>query len=155
MSNLVKHAHRELTLAGLGPTDKNIDPMNRLMGKQILAIVKNFSKQGHSGFSASYAVKRIEKLLNYEPILPLTGDDDEWESVEGFNGIVVYQNVRCSRVFKEVDADGRERAYDIYGKVFRDKNGSNWTNSKSHVNITFPYIPKSRYINRRWWKFWL
>lgn len=148
MSNLVKHAEAELTAMGMGPHDKSADPMNRLMGKQILQIVKTFSKQGHSGFSANYATNMVDRLLRYEPLGPLTGEANEWVEV----GDNLFQNKRCSRVFKDEETG---KAYDIEGIVFRDKDGSTWTNGKSRVFITFPYTPKRRYINRRWWKFWL
>lgn len=146
MSNLVKHAEAELKILGMGPHDESVDPMNRLMGKQILQIVKTFSKQGHSGFSANYAANLADSLLRFEPASPLTGEPDEWQEV----GENLWQNRRCSHVFKDPD-----HAYDIEGRIFRDKDGSTWTNGKSHVTITFPYTPKRKYVERRWWKFWL
>lgn len=145
MGNLLKHAESELNLIGMG--EKTKDPMNRLMHDNIIQIIKIFEKQGHSGASANYAINNLYRLLKYEPISSLTGEDDEWNEV----GDGVWQNKRCSKVFKEADG----RAYDIEGIVWVDKNGSTWTNHKSRVYITFPYVPKTKYIKRRWWKFWL
>ena len=90
-SNLVKHAERELEFMNDG------EEINQWMRKDILQIVKVFSKQGHSGGSAPYAIKMISTLLSFEPIRPLTGEDGEWNEVsEG-----LFQNKRCSRVFKK------------------------------------------------------
>jgi len=47
------------------------------------------------------------------------------------------------QVFK--DADGR--AYDIDGRVFREPNGCCYTSSDSRVYITFPYRPKTEYVD--------
>jgi hypothetical protein len=129
MSNLRLHAERELD--ALGEKD---------MREHLLHMVDVFSEEGHSGFSASWAVSVLEKLLRYEPLAPLTGVDGEWMEV----GEGVWQNVRCSHVFKNT-AHG---AYDINGKVFRDPDGSCWTNGESHVPVVFPYTPKTEYVDR-------
>lgn len=145
MSNLVKHAKNELKLAGL--FDKDSD-YNGGLGIATLELIKTFSKQGHSGTSAALVTSLAEKLMRYGPLTPLTGKDNEWTEVT--DGM--YQNNRDSRVFKN-SKDGQ--AYFIDGRVFRDKDGSTWTNGKSRVNVVFPYTPKTKYVNRRWWKFWL
>ena len=132
MSNLKTHAEYELSLIG-GEDDE----LQKSMNDNILKIVDVFSEAGHSGFSASYARGIIEKLLDFKPLSPLTGEDDEWVDV----GDGLFQNKRCSRVFKE---DGK--AFDISGKVFIDKDGSSWTNSESRIPVTFPYTPKIEYV---------
>lgn len=148
MSNLVSHAERELALAGMGPEAE--DSMDRLMGQQILDIVKLFSTHQHSGSSAVYAINLISPLLKFEPIQSLTGNDDEWEDVSAF-GEPLWQNKRCSRVFKRADGT----CFDVEGIIFTDKNGDSWTNRKSHVDVEFPYIPTTKRVCYRWWKFWL
>lgn len=116
--------------------------MQKQINQDILAVVEVFSNQGHSGFSASYAIGMIQKLLSYEPITPLTGADDEWTQLD-YNNDTKYQNKRCSRVFK--DANGQ--AYDIEGKIFSDDGGKSWYQSKdSRVYIKFPYRPKTEKI---------
>ncbi len=149
MSNLVIFAKQELERAGL--LDKDSD-YNGELGKATLQLVHKFSEQEHSGISASIVTHLVAKLMAYEPITPLTGEDDEWILIGGeiMGQPGVYQNKRCSRVFKEGD-----RAYDIEGRVFVDKDGSTSTNRKSHTTVKFPYVPKTVYVQRRWWKFWL
>lgn len=141
MSNLVDHAEVELEALGMGKDAD--DEMNKLMHDNLIELVTVFSKQGHSGHSAGYAASVLFKLLNYEPLGPLTGEDSEWVDVGEQSGYPLWQNKRCSHVFK--DAEG---AYDIEGKIFRDPDGTTWANKDSHVRIEFPYSPTREYIER-------
>lgn len=150
--SLLSHAVRELDAIGL--TDE--DDMNGMMRKHILHMVDEFCKEGHSGFSANYAISILSKLLKFEPLCPLTGEDSEWNEIakemSGSNNGTLYQNNRCSHVFK--DDDG---AYDIEGKVFYDwytdeetgeKYKSHYTSRESRVPVTFPYTPVTVYEER-------
>lgn len=136
MSNLVNYAKSELALIGM--TSDSKDEGNRMMYDHIIHMVEEFSNEGHSGFSASYAVKTLNKLLSFEPLTPLTGEDSEWEEVS----FGLFQNKRCSHVFK--DESG---VYDSTGKVFVDPDGGSYTSRDSRVNITFPYTPRVEYVN--------
>ena len=141
-NGLVLHAERELEILLNQCEDEEGIEMQKQINQDILAVVEVFSNQGHSGFSASYAIGMIQKLLSYEPITPLTGADDEWTQLD-YNNDTKYQNKRCSRVFK--DANGQ--AYDIEGKIFSDDGGKSWYQSKdSRVYIKFPYRPKTEKI---------
>jgi hypothetical protein len=139
--NSVQFARRELgmIMAKIDPSDKGAIEMQQMMTDGLIEMVATFSKQGHSGFSASYAIGALKQLLNFEPLLPLTGEDDEWNEV----GEGVLQNKRCARVF--MDADGMP--YDIQGKVFTESTGASFTGRESKVYITFPYTPTTEYIN--------
>lgn len=139
MANLVSYAERELAHIGMGAD--TTDEMNKAMHDHIITMVKVFADEGHSGMSAGYALSILRKLLAYEPLTPLTGDDDEWAEV----AVGVFQNKRCSRVFKQADRfDGQ--AYDIEGKVFVEEGGAAFTSSDSRVPVTFPYEPKTEYV---------
>ncbi len=138
--SLVQYAESELDRIGM--TDDN--DMNGMMRKHLLHMVKEFADEGHSGFSASYALQCLQKLLRFKPLSPLTGEDEEWTDVSSISGVPHYQNKRCGSVFK----DGKDgQAYDIDGKVFwewaRDENGepykSYYTGFESRVPVTFPY----------------
>ena len=138
--SLVQYAESELDRIGM--TDDN--DMNGMMRKHLLHMVKEFADEGHSGFSASYALQCLKKLLNFKPLSPLTGEDDEWTDVSSISGVPHYQNKRCGSVFK----DGKDgQAYDIDGKVFwewaKDEDGnpfkSYYTGRDSRVPVTFPY----------------
>ena len=132
------HTMRELDLLGL--TEDNPSEMNQAMRKHIVHMMEQFCDEGHSGFSAMYAVKILHKLMRYVPLTPLTGEDDEWSEVS--DGL--YQNKRFSRVFKE-GKDGQ--AYDIEGKIFWEWNVHEdgtpykcyYGNGDSRMPVTFPY----------------
>ncbi|MBO0961978.1 hypothetical protein J1P26_19930 [Neobacillus sp. MM2021_6] len=134
MSNLVNWAKQELELIG-----SHDDEMQQMMNKDILQIVEAFSDQGHSGFSAGYALNLIKRLLDWKPITPLTGEEDEWGEVYYTDKEQTQQNKRCSAVFRKYKDNST--AYYIDGKVFSDDGGETWyTNRDSFVPVTFPYL---------------
>lgn len=146
MSNSTEHAEVELALIGMGKDAT--DEMNKLMHDNIIKIIEEFSSQGHSGFSASYAISHLTRLLEFKPLSPLTGEDDEWNEIDKdirADGMW-YQNKRYSAVFK--DKDGR--TYNSQGRVFRGRRGS-YTTRGSSVDITFPYmVPEHpEYVNTK------
>lgn len=119
-----------------------IDEMQAAICEHVLELLRVFSDEGHSGTTAPYTVNMFKKLAMFEPLVPLTGEDWEWNEV----GPGTFQNKRCSRVFKQADRfDGQ--AYDIEGKVFREPNGSCYTSADSRVPVTFPYTPKTEYVD--------
>lgn len=135
MSNLIEHAKRELGLYG----DTFYGDM---LNDAVLELIEKFAEQGHSWMSASVCIAMFSRLAAFEPLGPLTGEASEWNEVaEG-----VYQNNRCSHVFKQPDRfDGQ--AYDIEGRVFRQPNGCCFTSGDSFVPVEFPYSPKREYVD--------
>jgi len=142
LSNLIKHAEKELDLLGMTGGDE----YESAMRKHILHMVKEFADEGHSGFSAQYAIQILTRLMHFRPLTPLTGEDSEWNDVASYGDgtIMRWQNNRHSSVFK--DADGS--CYDIDGKVFWEwsrffENGlavkTYYTSRDSRVPVTFPY----------------
>jgi len=140
--SLVSYAESELDRIGM--TDDG--DMNGMMRKHLLHMVKEFSEEGHSGFSASYSLQCLTKLLKFKPLSPLTGEDDEWTEVTQISGYPHFQNKRCGSVFKN-GKDGE--AYDIDGKVFwewytdketGEKHKSYYTSMEGRLPVTFPYI---------------
>ena len=127
--SMIEYAKRELERIG-----KDEDGMQDMINKDILQIVKIFSEQGHSGFSAGYALSILERLLRFKPIKPLTGEADEWNEIRPGH----YQNKRCSGVFKETDGT----CYDIDGIIVSDNGGITWFSSgRFRKKVTFPYLP--------------
>lgn len=152
MSNLTSHALNEFRAAGWADSDGFIkDEMQAAICDHVLKLLEVFADEGHSGSTAPYTVSLFEKLAMFEPIVPLTGEDWEWVEV----GPGVFQNKRCSHVFKNRDCFNGQ-AYDIQGIVFYDwytdedgvKSKSHFTCGDSHVPITFPYTPKTEYKER-------
>ena len=143
MSNLHRHALAEFRAAGWTDADgKFEDEMQEDICKHVLELLKVFSDEGHSGSTAPYTVNLFKKLAMFEPIVPLTGEDWEWH--EPSPG--VFQNTRCSRVFKQADRFNGQ-AYDIEGRVFREPTGACYTGAESCVPVTFPYTPMTEYVN--------
>lgn len=142
MSELLKHAQHELTLIGAGEDATDYDGLLR---KAVLDIVEAFSKQGHSGLSASMTVAMVEKLLRFQPLSPLTGAEDEWIPIDPAYSTprLADQNKRCSRVFRRVDGT----AFDIEGRVFREPDGTTFLDHRSSTDVTFPYTPATQIVD--------
>lgn len=126
-SNLVKHAKRELKLIGyetalynntdepvpaqvknvvLNARDDDGFDMNAHITLNIMELVKLFASQGHSGFSGSYVIQIITKLLNFENLTPLTNDPAEW--IDHGGTPPRFQNSRNGSAFSE---DGGKTYY--------------------------------------------
>lgn len=152
MSNLSKHAMMEFRAAKwVDENGKFNDPWQESLCNHVLELLELFSDKGHSGTTAPYTVNMFKTLAMYEPLVPLTGEDWEWNELS-YNGDMKYQNKRCGHVFKGEDG----RAYDIEGKIFYeryiDDEGEDckhhYTCSDSRVYIEFPYTPIREYIYR-------
>ena len=141
--SMMEWAKRELDLAGYKASE-DPDDINNWMRNDVLKLLEMFCEQGHSGFSANFAINMFKTLANWKPLSPLTGEPDEWTEV----GPDVWQNKRASNVFKGEDG----RAYWIDGIVFweiikdnpEDINGepykSYFTSGDSRVYIdSFPW----------------
>lgn len=142
--SLIEHAIKEFKSAGwLNPDGTYCDEMQGMMCDHILKLLRVFADEGHTGFTAPYALNLFDKLARFKIIAPLTGEDDEWTEVADGKGGTKYQNNRCSSVFK--DDTG---CWDIDGKVFwewqRREDGtaykSYYSGSGCSTPVTFPYI---------------
>ena len=150
MSNLVQYAKDEFARIPL--SNHEDDDMDIAMRKHVIHMVKEFSKEGHSGFSANYAISCLKRLLAYKPLTPLTGEDDEWMEVSDDT----LQNKRYCAVFKNIKTG---KAYNIDGKVFwewytNEETGerfkSYFTCYESRVDVEFPYdVPDSPIYEER------
>ena len=123
--------------------DEEALKMQKLVTKDIMEIFEIFRSQQHSGFSASYIIELLDRLLRYIPVSPLTGEDDEWNKVE-YTDDICYQNKRCPSVFK----DSSGKAYNVEGRAFSEDGGRTYFTSKdSKVYITFPYTVPLAYMS--------
>lgn len=154
--SLVQHAQTELELAGYFDEDSDYGGM---IGKAVMELMEVFAKQGHSGMSAGIVSGLFHKLAKHDILQGVTGRDEEW--VEAYNdkdGQPVYQNKRCSAVFKH--SDGRATYNDALVK--RGLNGACWTGgplyltredaingvNKIQVEIKeFPFAPRTYYVD--------
>jgi len=159
-SNTYYYAQRELDiLVKSCPSDNR--PIIEPFIPEILALCEKFGKSGQSGGSAPYTASAIsqvvKKLMLQNPIMPMTGIDDEWVDVSGLGSKdekeCVYQNRRCSALFK--NSEGRSWYLDAI--VWKDENGSTWGGmavmpdgskiyGRQYVK-SFPFTPKTFYID--------
>ena len=144
MNNFEKHAREEFRAIGWMDENGNFkDEMQGMICENVLELLNVFAEQGHSGSTASYALRMFERLVEFKCIAPLTGEDWEWSDT----GHDVYQNRRCSSVFKNKQTG---KCYDIDGKVFWEWHVSQhdgepyksyYHNGGCHTPVTFPYTP--------------
>lgn len=124
---LITHAEKEMALAW-----PEKDEMQDMVKKDVLQLIEVFAKQGHSGMSAPYVLNVFQRLARFEPLTPLTGEENEWCDV----GDNMFQNNRCGEVFK---CGKNGEAYWINGKIFREPTGNTYTNKNSCVPVVFPW----------------
>ena len=140
MSNILKHAERELSLIGYDGKDA----YNNMAKAAIMELLTTFANQGHSGFSANYVSDIFNKLARFETLSPLTGEDNEWNDVTEMSGDrkTLFQNNRDSAVFK--DDTG---CYHIHAIIWVGETGDTYTDKKSCGYIkSFPFTPKTFYV---------
>lgn len=120
MSNLVNHARCELTKAGLFSKESDYEGM---LGPAVMALVRVFAKQGHSGFSASLTRQIFDRVANFKTLSPLTDSPAEWMLIS--RNPRTWQSRRQSSCFSE---DGGKTYHDIDHKprsrVFKSKPAS-------------------------------
>ena len=131
MSNLVEYAKSELEKAFPGEDDE----MQKMAIANVIELIETFSNQGHSGLSAHYVLNLFTRLVNWNPISYLTGEEDEWG--ESYGEDETQQNKRCGKIFRR--HHDNSTAVNIEGVVFEQPNGMAYTNKNSEVPIEFPY----------------
>jgi len=148
MSNLVEHAKRELTLAGLFNKDSDYGGM---MGDSVMELMEVFSKQDHSEMSASMATSIFDKVSQFKTLTPLNGEDAEWTDVGSVgSGETQYQNNRVSAVFKNSNKD---KSYYIDAIIWQgEDNWDTFTGTVDDVSSSqgfnkFPFTPKTFYVD--------
>lgn len=95
---LKSHIAREMEILKKTTPDSLLPPFQNA----IEAIADVLSSQGHSGMSAGLVIpalaEGIKKLLMGQTLVPLTGEDSEWNVIDD----ELAQNNRDSRVFKNL-----------------------------------------------------
>lgn len=126
MSNLVKHAEREMRLAGLYDADSDYGGM---IPEAVINMIKARG-EGHSGGSHYLTMQVFNKVANYETLTPITSNPDEWfmHDANYTGGKEMWQNTRQSSCFSY---DAGQTWYDI-----DDKKKKNWPNRKWYQKLT-------------------
>lgn len=155
MTNTQKFAKRELDILEATTPDSIITPF----AKEILALCEAFGKSGQSGGSAPYTASAIsqavKKLMLQEPICDVTGHESEWVDVAQDMGKTMWQNSRCSGLFKYSDGKlsyidaivwkGEEDWDTFTGSVYVDEKDFELIGSSQFAKL--PFKPKTFYID--------
>lgn len=145
------HASREFKAAGFSVIEDCADDPEKWIQENVLELLNVLDKQGHSGSSIKTVLSMFNKLANFEPLVPLSGNDDEWFVWEDGHS----QNIRCSKIFKSETG----QAYTIEGYIFwhwcerpleEDEEGfpgikqykSYFGSDRSRRLVTFPHMPE-------------
>lgn len=113
-------------------------------------LIHLFYEQNHSGVSAHMTKRIFNKLVDYEPLSPVTDDDDQWIEdiyIDPNSDCKEYQHIRNIGLFKRVYKDGNVKYNDIERVVCSLKLSEEprWHSSfithrlNQLVPITFPY----------------
>ena len=148
-STMTERGIDELRRAGLFDEDADYEGET---GKAVEALLRVFSEQGHSGFSASLASTLFYKLCKGEVLSPLTTDISEWMDVSEVYGQdnahpdMAYQSNRCPNIFTTVEGLKDSKAYTLDGIVWKDPDGFTYTDKNSKVWFDLPgYPPETLY----------
>ena len=154
MTNTQSHAHAEFDILSTTTPDAIVLEFK----DEILNICEKFGNSGQSGGSAPYVASiissTVKKLLMFETISPLTGEDHEWSNVSNGPDDVLYQNKRNSAVFKDTSGVWYLDAI-IWTADTPGESGNNWDTFSGTVQgiksrqfvKEFPFTPKRFYID--------
>jgi hypothetical protein len=149
MGKILEHFDNEIKI--IKEQNENEDLIIEHFIKPIREIIEIFEKQEHSGFSASIysgaIVNTIKRVLNFEAIAPITGDDEEWVKI----GNNTFQNKRQGNIFKET-SNNETKAYFLDGIIWSGEDEyDTFTGTvqgiPSKINITFPVTTKTFYVD--------
>lgn len=159
-SAVLNEVRRILSNEAIVEVSKDADSVHYQMTKEINNLCDGMRSAGVVEVE-SFLVE-LRKLLVFEPIMEITGVDSEWVEVAEKDGKPMFQNRRCSAIFK----DGKDgKAYYIDAVVKRDQRGVCWTGycwlsredylsgdrdrmigSRGYLK-SFPFTPKTFYID--------
>lgn len=83
--------------------------------------VSTLAEDGHSGYSIALTKSIIDRFIDFKPLTPLTGSDDEWfDCYDRIDDYISYQNKRCTSFFKHVYKDGSVKYIDVDRFTYED-----------------------------------
>lgn len=139
-SSLVTYALNEFEAVGYAPLHAMVDGPDKHMLTSLVQMLRLLGEQNHDGQAIPFLISAFEKLARFEPLGPLTGEDQEWDEIEPG----LFQNKRCAHVFMDATTG---QSYDNEGKIFRSPDGNKYQSLASRVYITFPYTPVTEIVD--------
>lgn len=115
-----------------------------------LKAYKSLCEDGHSGMSFSVTRDILIKLMNDEPLTPITEKDFDGVEPSDHGKYLCYQCPRKTSLFKDVYPDGKVEYKDVDRVIFIDKYGS-WTNGfvsrlvEEKYPLKFPYYGNEKF----------
>lgn len=115
-SNLIRHAERELRLAGM--YDADADYGGGAIAECVLELIEVLARQEHSGGSVGMVLTIFGRLAQFRPLTP--NDHRAYQDVSELSGYPLLQDTRDSRWFSK---DGGQHWYnvDTYRGTWRDR----------------------------------
>lgn len=98
MSEWAEHARHELERIGEEP----------YIIDWFVAVIEKFAELEHTGSTAEICIYRLNLLLQFKALSPLTSDPIEWQDRSDISGYPVWQSARDSEAFSE---DGGQTYY--------------------------------------------
>lgn len=135
---LQEYANRELKLA---------DNISAEKKQQIMNLINQMEELSSSSHKETASI--LNRLMDFKPLSPLQGTNDEWDKVDECpDEIAKYQNKRCFSVFKR----GKNgRPYYTKAKIFSTDGGKTWnflgTDSIEYIEFPFTVPDMPRKIN--------
>lgn len=137
MSRLNDFLLREIEAAGL---NGELDPLSQKVVTGLYEMVKAVGAVDHDGQSLTGTLRMFDRIVNYKPLSPLTGEDSEW--IDGDTSDIQI-NVRCPTVTRLKDEEGNTVVVDLGMKpvyVFPNGRAVVRPEDKAPV-VSFPYYP--------------
>lgn len=137
--SMLKSAEWQLNKVLEKCTEPGGKEMQRIMNREVMELLKVFEEQGHSGFSASWAIRLFSKLAKYKLITEIEDNPEDWDE----NG----QHKYIPSIFKRKDGT----CYYLYGTYFAEPDSDNffYNGMCSKTDVTFPLKPsdlETKYI---------
>lgn len=149
-----EEVEKEFIKIGYKPINKSKGP-DKWIQTGTYKLLDIFHKQNHTEESAKLVLEYFKKISSFKPLSPIMCTDDEWNDVSEYYGHeTVFQNNRCSAVFKH-GVNGKP--YYLDAIIWKNQQGITYTGSAfnsrneritSRQHIKIPFIPKSFYIDR-------
>jgi hypothetical protein len=117
--------------------------------RRIIDLLTSMENKNKGDEALSILTDILDKMVNFLPVTPLRGEDDEWDEISPGN----FRNKRYPDVIK-TNEESINQSFDTARKVFcsskKDAEGKEetifFTNHESSVPITFPYMPEKEYV---------
>jgi len=141
-SNEIKEKLNEMT------KETDSDGMQKVMNKDIIQILNKIDEYHFN----KEEINNLTRLMDWKPIIPLTGEEYEWIIDNEIVGNITQQNRICSAVFR--NKNDNSTAHYIKGRIFSDDGGWSWfTRGDNHgarlgssIPVKFPFKVPDRPI---------